>query len=204
MFLKNFIETQEVPGIEVSLSDGTRRLITDPEESDEPEKSEESEPKVPKESLMEEWMRGEMKAWEEKMEKLMQDLIRQETQHMQSENTLMQVLQENQQIRLEMNLLMQNHAVIRQENQQMRLEMNLMIQDHALVRQENQQMQLETEALRGQVQALSSHVDILASQSNYMSEVLGQMLTPFPSPVPSPGFPMLPLSPTQYPQYPMF
>jgi hypothetical protein len=168
-FLKNFWDVQEVPGLAICVSDGTTRPITEPiTEPKEPEKGMEPEQPetVPKESLMEEWMRGEMKKWEALWEE-------------------------------------------REEK------MQTFVQEHAEAFQENQRMRVEMEALREQVQALSSHVEILASQSNYMSGVLGQILTSYPPLSPgfpafsafptlptSPGFSTFPTSPTySYPYY---
>jgi hypothetical protein len=88
-FLENFSKVQEVPGLAIHVSDGTTRLITEAREPEQPKTE------IPKESLLEEWMRGEMKHWQEVWEEKMQTLMQEHAR----------ILQENQEMRVEIEAL---------------------------------------------------------------------------------------------------
>ena len=93
VFLNQFVGNQDVPGLEVCITDGSRRNLTDPVVPAEPVQAKEEileevpAQEVPPESLMEEWMRGEMKVWEEKIQSLIheQSVSNQENQQMRVE-----------------------------------------------------------------------------------------------------------------------
>ncbi len=74
-FLGQFVGSKEVVGLQICLTDGTRRNLVDPVESKEV-KDVESKEEVPRESILEEMLRTEISRWQETIHSITEEQAR--------------------------------------------------------------------------------------------------------------------------------